>query len=73
MVERMVECVVEVVVEEVVKDVAEEDICIDDLPPTNELWEEDINEEVVDLLLDLGEGCVAIVELFEMAYGGELV
>lgn len=69
----VVEGVVEVVVEEVVKDVTEEDSCIDDLPPTSELREEDINEGVVDLLLDLGEECVAIVELFEMAYGGELV
>lgn len=69
----VVEDVVEVVVEEVAKDVIEEDSCIDDLPPTSELREEDINEGVVDLLLDLGEECVAIVELFEMAYGRELV
>lgn len=47
--------VVEVVVKEV-DEVAEEGICIDDASPVEELCDGGINEEVVDFLLDLGEG-----------------
>lgn len=44
-----------------------EDICDEELRPVGELCEEDINDEVVDWALDLGDECAAVVVLFETA------
>lgn len=59
--------------EETVEEVADEAICVGYVPSVDEVCEEGINEVGEDLLLNLGEGCASIEELFEMAYGGELL